>query len=69
MFEKATSERAQSSKLSRRIKLPGRSATYANTDPVEIARELRAKSKLGKREARLAAMEEKLAAMETKQRG
>ena len=59
MFEKATAKRARSSKQSRRIKLPSKSETYANTDPIEIARELRAKSKLGKREARLAAAETK----------
>ncbi|MEB2671221.1 MULTISPECIES: hypothetical protein [Bradyrhizobium] len=44
MLEKATSKRAQSSKQSRRIKLPGESEAFANTDPVEIARELRAQS-------------------------
>ncbi|EIG56232.1 hypothetical protein [Bradyrhizobium sp. WSM1253] len=59
MFEKATSKRARSSKQSRRIKLPGKSEAYADADPVEIARELRAQSKLGKREARLAAAEMK----------
>ncbi|UPT93864.1 hypothetical protein J4G48_0031635 [Bradyrhizobium barranii subsp. apii] len=59
MLEKATAKRAGSSKQSRRIKLPGKSEAYADTDPVEIARELRAQSKLGKREARLAAAEMK----------
>ncbi|RZN10996.1 hypothetical protein CWO91_10240 [Bradyrhizobium genosp. SA-3] len=59
MFERATTKRALSSKQSRRIKLPGKAEVYANTDPIEIARELRAKSKLGKREARLAAAENK----------
>jgi hypothetical protein len=59
MFERATAKRALTSKQSRRIKLPGKSETYDSTDPVEIARELRAKSKLGKREARLAAAESK----------
>lgn len=59
MFEKATSKRARTSKQSRRIKLPGKSETYASTDPVDIAGELRAQSKLGKREARLAAAEAK----------
>jgi hypothetical protein len=59
MYEKATSKRAGSGKQSRRIKLPGKSETFANTDPVDIARELRAKSKLGEREARLAAAEKK----------
>ncbi|UEM08299.1 hypothetical protein J4G43_026160 [Bradyrhizobium barranii subsp. barranii] len=59
MLEKATSKRAGSTKQSRRIKLPGKSEAYASTDPVEIARELRAQSRLGKREARLAAAEMK----------
>ena len=53
MFEKANTERERTTKRSRRIKLPGRAETYDSTDPVEIARELRAKSRLGKREARL----------------
>ncbi|SDC02508.1 hypothetical protein SAMN05216337_100153 [Bradyrhizobium brasilense] len=59
MFERATSKRAHTSKQSRRIKMPGKAETYADTDPVEIARELRAKSELGGREAKLAAAEAK----------
>ncbi|MBB4427990.1 hypothetical protein GGD66_006576 [Bradyrhizobium sp. CIR48] len=59
MFEKATSKRTRTSKQSRRIKLPGKAEVYADTDPIEIARELRAKSRLGKREARLVAAEAK----------
>jgi hypothetical protein len=59
MFEQASAKRERSTKQSRRIKLPGKPEAYTNTDPVEIARELRAKSKLGKREARLAAAEAK----------
>lgn len=58
MFERATEKRSQSRER-RRIKLPGRAEVYANTDPAEIARELRAKSKLGKREAKLDAAEAK----------
>ncbi|MET4277403.1 MULTISPECIES: hypothetical protein [unclassified Bradyrhizobium] len=53
MFEQANTERERSTKRSRRIKIPGAAETFDNTDPVEIARELRAKSRLGKREARL----------------
>jgi hypothetical protein len=56
-FEKATERRA---KRSRRIKLPGKTAEFSEKDPVEIARELRAKSELGRREARLKAAEAKL---------
>lgn len=37
----------------RKIKIPGKSIVYANTDPVTIARELRAKSALGRREKAL----------------
>jgi hypothetical protein len=59
MFERATENRSRPRER-RRIKLPGKAEAYANTDPLEIARELRTKSKLGKREARLAAAEEKL---------
>ncbi|MBB4364243.1 hypothetical protein GGD65_005301 [Bradyrhizobium sp. CIR18] len=58
MFERATEKRSRSRER-RRIKLPGKAEAYANTDPIEIARELRANSKLGKREARLAAAEAK----------
>ncbi|MCP3406210.1 hypothetical protein [Bradyrhizobium sp. CCGB01] len=61
MFEKATSKRTRLTKQSRRIKLPGKSEAYADTDPIEIARELRAKSRLGKREARLDAASRKVA--------
>lgn len=58
MFELATEKRPQRER--RRIKLPGKAEVYADTDPIEIARELRAKSKLGKREARLDAAEAKI---------
>lgn len=50
MLEKATERRANAS---RHIKVPGKPRQFANTDPVKIARELRAKSALGKLEARL----------------
>lgn len=54
--EKAT---AKSGKSLRSIKLPGRAEQYVDTDPVKIARELRAKSRLGQREAKLAEAERK----------
>lgn len=38
----------------RRIKLPGRVEVYDSTNPHDIARELRAESKLGERERKLA---------------
>lgn len=60
MFETAETSREKRQKSKRHIKVPGKPATYANTDPIDIARELRAKSKLGKREARLDAAEKKL---------
>lgn len=56
-IEKATERRAKSS---RRIKMPGKVDRFANTDPVDIARELRAKSRLGQREAKLDAAEAKI---------
>lgn len=56
-LEKATERRA---KASRCIKMPGKVVRFANTDPVDIARELRAKSKLGRREAKLEAAEAKI---------
>ncbi|ATU92741.1 hypothetical protein B5P45_25165 [Phyllobacterium zundukense] len=55
-IEKATERRA---KASRQIKLPGKSMQYAATDPVDIARTLRANSKLGQAEKKLAALEAK----------
>ncbi|KQZ99572.1 hypothetical protein ASD64_14670 [Mesorhizobium sp. Root157] len=57
-IEKSTERRAKSK---RTIKLPGKVERYANTDPVDIARELRSKSRLGQREAKLDAAEKKLA--------
>lgn len=53
MLEKVNTERERTIKRSRRIKVPGKPETYDNKDPIDIARELRAKSKLGKREANL----------------
>ncbi len=53
MFEKANTKRERSTKVSRRIKIPGAAEIYDNTDPIKIARELRSRSRLGKREARL----------------
>jgi len=55
-LEKTTERRA---KPARRIQIPGRSAQYSSRDPVEIANELRAGSRLGKREAKLAEAERK----------
>lgn len=59
MFETAENTREKRQKSKRHIKLPGKTAKYANDDPVDIARELRSKSKLGKREAKLDAAEAK----------
>lgn len=57
MYEKAENTREKRQKSKRHIKIPGKPATYASTDPVDIARELRAKSKLGRKEAKLDAAE------------
>ncbi len=54
--ERATKK---ASKSVRSVTLPGKRAAYVSTDPIDIARELRAKSKLGQREARLADAERK----------
>jgi hypothetical protein len=59
MFEKAENTREKRQKSRRHIKLPGKPAKYASTDPVEIARELRSKSRLGRKEAKLDAAEAK----------
>jgi hypothetical protein len=56
-IEKATARRG---KTNRRIKLPGGVETYDSTLPEAIARTLRAKSKLGLREAKLEAAEKKI---------
>jgi hypothetical protein len=55
-FEKAVERR---SKIHRRIRLPDGTVRSANTDPVEIARELRTRSGLGRRERKLAEAEAK----------
>lgn len=47
-------------KSGRQVTLPGKRAAYLDRDPVEIARELRAISSLGRREAKLAEAERKL---------
>lgn len=59
MFETAETIREKRQKSARRIQVPGKGVVYASTDPIDIARELRAKSKFGKREAKLKAAEEK----------
>ena len=53
MRERTDIKRARASNTERRIKMPDGTVRHAATDPKEIAAELRAKSKLGKREARL----------------
>ncbi|WP_246650509.1 hypothetical protein [Rhizobium laguerreae] len=56
MFERANKK---SSNQGRSVKLPGRAPQHSDAKPVDIARELRAKSELGRREAKLAAAEAK----------
>ena len=51
-IETATARRGETS---RRIRLPGGEVRYESTRPEAIARDLRLKSKLGRREARLEA--------------
>lgn len=60
MFETAETAREKRQKSKRQIKLPGKREAYSDRDPIEIARELRAKSKLGRKEAKLNAAEAKL---------
>jgi hypothetical protein len=55
MFETSETTREKRQTRARRIRMPGKGEVYDTTDPIEIARELRAKSRLGKREARLGA--------------
>ncbi|MBB2794424.1 UNVERIFIED_ORG: hypothetical protein GGD58_003294 [Rhizobium pisi] len=57
MFEKANKKVTSQG---RSVKLPGKAAQYSDAKPVDIARLLRAKSELGRREAKLAAAEAKL---------
>jgi len=58
-IEQANAKRARVVSRERKIKLPGRPVKYGADDPLRIARELRANSRLGRREARLAAAERK----------
>ncbi|MGB3044966.1 MAG: hypothetical protein WBB98_17470 [Xanthobacteraceae bacterium] len=60
MFETAENTREKRHRSKRQIKLPGKRDEYSARDPIEIARELRAKSKLGRKEAKLNAAEAKL---------
>ncbi|MDX8521306.1 hypothetical protein [Mesorhizobium dulcispinae] len=58
--ERTDTSRAKSAGVKRRIKMPDGKVRIAATDPKEIASELRAKSSLGRREARQDALEAKL---------
>ncbi|MGO4659659.1 hypothetical protein AB4Z34_33490 [Ensifer sp. 2YAB10] len=44
----------------RHVTMPGKRSVFIDKSPVDIARELRAKSSLGRREAKLAEAERKL---------
>ncbi|MET3759158.1 hypothetical protein ABID08_006542 [Rhizobium binae] len=57
MFERATKKAVSQG---RSVKLPGKAAQHTDAKPIDIARELRAKSELGRREAKLAAAEANL---------
>ncbi|MBX5239506.1 hypothetical protein [Rhizobium sp. NLR22b] len=57
MYERANKK---ASTQGRSVKLPGKAAQHSEAKPIDIARELRAKSELGRREAKLAAAEAKL---------
>lgn len=56
-IERATAKRANAH---RSVKLPGKTAVLTDDDPIKIARELRAKSSLGRRETKLASAEAKV---------
>lgn len=56
MLERADTSRARAVR-SRKITMPDGRLRYDSTDPKDIAAELRAKSSLGKREAKLKAAE------------
>ena len=58
-IERANATRARIVSRERKIKLPGEPVRYGADDPLKIARELRAKSRLGRREAQLAEAERK----------
>ena len=60
MIERADSKRSKSPLKTRRVKMPDGSVRHTDTTPELIAAELHAKSKLGMKEARLAAAEAKL---------
>ncbi len=57
MFERAN---RKSSNQGRSVKLPGKTMQHSDARPVDIARELRANSELGRREAKLAKAEAKI---------
>ncbi|MBB2753350.1 UNVERIFIED_ORG: hypothetical protein GGI57_004072 [Rhizobium aethiopicum] len=57
MFERANQK---TSGAGRSVKLPGKAAQHTDAKPIDIARQLRAKSELGRREAQLARAEAKL---------
>ncbi|MBY5442740.1 hypothetical protein HFO93_04470 [Rhizobium leguminosarum] len=57
MFERAN---LKAMSQGRSVKLPGKTAQHSDAKPVEIARKLRAKSELGRRETKLAAAEAKI---------
>jgi len=57
--DRADATRTRIVSRERKIKLPGEPVKYGADDPLRIARELRAKSRLGRREARLAEAERK----------
>jgi hypothetical protein len=57
MYERANKKAVSQG---RSVKLPGKAAQHSDAKPVEIARGLRAKSELGRREAKLAAAEAKV---------
>jgi hypothetical protein len=60
MLERTDTSRARPTARTRKIRMPDGKVRYDATDPKEIAAELRAKSSLGKREAKLRAAEAKL---------
>ena len=55
-IERATAKRANAH---RSVKLPGKTAVLTDEEPIKIARELRSKSALGRREAKMSAAEAK----------
>jgi hypothetical protein len=60
MLERTDTSRTRATARSRKIKMPDGKIRYAATDANEIAAELRAKSSLGRREAKLKAAEAKV---------